>query len=91
MAAAPKMSVGVGFSERYIGKNKEAFNYFMDNAQLCTILSDNSKCSLILHVTLPHDVETPYISFNPTGDEFIQPAIQILLKIILTFYENTLK
>ena len=84
MAAAPKMSVGVGFSERYIGKNKEAFNYFMDNAQSCTILSDNSKCSLILHVTLPHDVETPYISFNPTGDEFIQPARQILLKIIPT-------
>ena len=83
-SAAQKMTVGVGFSEGFIGKNKAAFDYFMENAESCTVLSTSSKCSLILCVTLPHDLETPYISFNPTSDEFIQPARQILLKIIPT-------
>ena len=83
-SAAPKLSVGVGFSEKFIGKNEEAFNYFMENAESCTVLSTSSKCSLILRITLLDDVETPYISFNPTGDEFIRPARQILLKIIPT-------
>ena len=39
---------------------------------------------LILRVTLSYDVETPYISFNPTSDEFMQPVRQILLKLIPT-------
>ena len=73
---------GVGFNELYRGDNRGAFNYFMENANRISILTDSSISALTLVVELKPGSDSPYLHLNPARPNFMSSARKILLKIM---------